>query len=309
MIDPPNGQDDHAERASDEMPKERPPHHELTKTAIAPMRQVTFPPIETPILLPPALLADLDKFGAKFRQMCEQMLGALTKTADIFRDVGWRLERYTRIESAGWLPHYTTPSDLILVDMSAEEISATIEHYYRENWREVESAFLQRQEQRELDDDAKAAFEEALACHRHGLYRSVPRTLFPEIERVACAKLYEGSREYHKKDTKNGKSLKLGITSLPDFAERVAKLPAGNVLTADYGIPLYSKLEKHLYQPVRLPEEIAVATADSVPNRHATLHGIVTYKTMQSSLNALIMADYIFHLIEQVRAFQSELKK
>lgn len=304
MMDPPKSQDDYADRARDEMPKEQ-----LPKTSDAPFRRLNFPPIETPTLLPRALLDGIPKLGIEFRQMCEQMLGALTATAGYFRDVGGRVERYTRIEAAGWLPHYTTPFDLILPDMLEDEISDTIGQYYLENWRVVERAFLQRQKERRLDDDAVAAFEEALAAHRHGLYRSVPRTLFPEIERVACAELYNGSRQYHGKNTKGGKSRKIGITSLPNFAETVAKLPAGYVLTADYGIALYWKLEKHLYQTVKQPDEIAAAMADSVPNRHATLHGIVTYKTMQSSLNALIMTDYIFHLIGQIKLLQSEPQK
>lgn len=269
-------------------------------------RPLALPRLEMPALFPKSMFDDIAKIGATFRRISEQMLVALTPTVELFRDIGAHIERSKGIEASGWLPHYTTPFAIILDDMSAEEISAVIEQYYRENWREVESAFVERLEVSELDDEAKATFKEALASHRHGLYRPVPRTLFPEIERVACAELYDGSRKYRKEDAKSGKSLELGITSLPDFAEAVGKLPVGHVLTTDYGYALYIKLEKHLYKTVKRPDEIAAAVAEAVPNRHASLHGIVTYSTMQNSLNALIMTDFIFHLIGQIKTLSTE---
>lgn len=193
------------------------------------------------------------------------MFAALTPAVELFRDISVHIERSKRIEASGWLPHYTTPFAIVLDDMTVEEISVVIEQHYRENWHEVESAFLERLEGSELDDEAKATFKEALASHRHGLYRSVPRTLFPEIERVACAELYDGSRKYSKEDAKGGKSLELGITSLPYFAKTVGELSVGHVLTTDYGYALYIKLENHLYETVKRPDEIAAAVADGFP--------------------------------------------
>ena len=262
---------------------------------------LTLPNLEMPALFSQSVLEDMAELGAVVRRMSEQMLAAFTPAIELFRDISAHIERSKRIEASGWLPHYTTPFATILDDMTAEEISAIIERHYRENWHEVEGAFLERLEASEIDDEAKATFKEALAGHRHGHYRSVPRTLFPEIERVACVELYAGLRKYRKEDAGSGKSLELGITSLPDFAETVGELPVGHVLTTDYGYALYIKLEKHLYKTVKHPNEIAAAVADAVPNRHASLHGIVTYSTMQNSLNALIMTDFIFHLIGKIK--------
>jgi hypothetical protein len=78
------------------------------------------------------------------------------------------------------------------------------------------------------------------------------------------------------------------------------------MLTADYGIALYLKLEGHLYKRVKKPDEVERAQADAVPNRHASLHGIVVYNTAKSSLNALIMTDFIFHLISQIKSLRQE---
>ncbi len=36
---------------------------------------------------------------------------------------------------------------------------------------------------------------------------------------------------------------------------------------------------------------------DPVPNRHAAVHGLVSYSSMQNSLNTIFMADYIFQVI------------
>jgi len=270
------------------------------------VRPLSLPRLDMPVLIPKSMFDDIAKIGATFRRVSEQMLAAWKPAVELFSDIGARIERSKRIESSGWLPHYTTPFAMVLDNMTAQEIGTVVEQHYRENWHEVESAFLERLEASKLDDEAKATFKEALASHRHGLYRSVPRTLFPEIERVACAELYNGLRKHRKEDGKSGKSYEIGITSLPEFVEVVGKIPVGHVLTNDYGFALYIKLEKHLYKPVKRPDEIAAAVVDAVPNRHASLHGIVTYSTMQNSLNALIMTDFIFHLIGQIKMLSTE---
>lgn len=291
--------------ATDEAAKEV-PNNPLSLADTGAFRPLIFPSLEIPTLFPKSMFDDLAKVGAAFRRLSEQMLATWVPAVELFRDVGEHIERSKRIEASGWLPHYTTPFAAIHDAMTAKEISAVIEQHYRENWHDVESAFLERLEASQLDEEAKATFREALVSHRHGLYRSVPRTLFPEIERVACAELYDGSRIYRKEDARSGKSRELSITSLPDFAAAVGELPVGHVLTTDYGYALYIKLEKHLYKAVKRPDEIAAAVADAVPNRHASLHGIVTYSTMQNSLNSLVMTDFILHFIGQIKILSTE---
>jgi hypothetical protein len=48
------------------------------------------------------------------------------------------------------------------------------------------------------------------------------------------------------------------------------------------------------------PKNFVDISADAVPNRHAALHGYCVYDNAQSSLNALIMADYMLHLFDQL---------
>lgn len=263
--------------------------------------KIVLPRLELPELFPKSFLQDVARIGESMRLMTEQVTAAVSPAIEIFKEIGANINRSKRIEASGWLPHYTTPFSLIRDDMAVEEIAVVIEKHYKENWCDIEAAFVERLEKIALDDEAKATFIEALTAHRHGLYRSVPRTLFPEIERVACKELYDGSRKYKKENPKGGKPHELSITSLPDFAETVGELPVGDVMTIDYGVALFMKLEEHLYKGVKQPEEIAKAAADAVPNRHAALHGIISYSTLQSSINALIMTDFIFHVISQIR--------
>lgn len=96
----------------------------------------------------------------------------------------------------------------------------------------------------------------------------------------------------------------MGITNLPHFRKQVDNLPAGEVITHEYGLHLFQKLKAHLYEKVGEDEAIiAKLAADPVPNRHAALHGLVCYKTVQSSLNAIIIADFIFHLINCINQY------
>ena len=45
---------------------------------------------------------------------------------------------------------------------------------------------------------------------------------------------------------------------------------------------------------------------DPVPNRHAAMHGFVSYSSPQNSLNTIFVADYMFRLIGSFRNAQTE---
>lgn len=283
------------------------------KADVSLMRPLALPQLAIPELIPRSVVEDIVLIGNAVGQLLQQATAALmpavkflqelnvTPAFEFLQAIGASIRRSEQIERAGWLPHYTTPFDAMSDKMTPMEIGEVIEKHYQDNWTEVEKEFLARIEGFPVDEEAKATFREALCCHAGGFFRSVPRTLFPEIERVACAELYQGNRE-HWINGDDGKTRKTSITSLPEFAKTVGQLPIDQVMTIDYGYALYMKLEDHLYEAVRSSEQIAKAMADTVPNRHASLHGIVSYNTMKSSMNALIMTDFIFHLIGQIKA-------
>lgn len=54
-----------------------------------------------------------------------------------------------------------------------------------------------------------------------------------------------------------------------------------------------------LFQKVRSEEDRERLVQDPIPNRHATLHGLVVYSSQQNSLNSIFIADYIFRIFGQ----------
>lgn len=240
-----------------------------------------------------AFLANVNAAARAYNQFREQIADSLRPLQAFFAELA-RQEHLARlVESSGWLPHYTTPFSLLTETMDVTEINDAMANYYQRNLAEVETQFLEKVRAYDLDQQVVETLMEALACHRFGLHRSCVRLLFPEIERVACLEFYGGVRERR--------------ASLPGFSEAVMELPAGHILSFDFGAKLIAKLESHLYIQVKGAAAIAKASADPVPNRHAAIHGLVDYNTAQNSMNTLIMADFIFHLLSALKSLRQEV--
>jgi len=215
------------------------------------------------------------------------VLSELSKAfASLVKGVSATLEAIKTLDEAGWLPHVTTPwSALNITDVSAR--SQAIEHHYRDNWAAVKATFNDRLGTYAIDNEAKTTFREALAAHEQRHYRATVRLLFREIERVARAEL----RRF--------------MTKRTDTSQKTLRQIAGELTLGDHGDPLafrlYSKLRDHLYGDVWDDSVCERFSRDPVPNRHAAMHGFVTYSTAQNSINTLIMTDYIFHLVTVVK--------
>jgi len=197
-------------------------------------------------------------------------------------------------DKAGWLPHYSTPFHLISDEVDAKALSELLNDYYKNNWPQVRKEFEARLVDLEVDQDAKATFSEALDAHGYGLYRTTARLLFPEIERVARIELFEGKPDR--------------IASLKEVREAVGKLGLSE-LAPKGGGPVFAQfatMAHHLYETAHTAERVAELASDPVPNRHVSVHGLVTYRTMQSSLNALIMTEFMFRVIPAVKDRTSE---
>jgi hypothetical protein len=67
------------------------------------------------------------------------------------------------------------------------------------------------------------------------------------------------------------------------------------------GIRFYSKLVEHLYAHLKDEEALHKVMLDPVPNRHATVHGYASYKSLQTSVNSLILTDFIFRAISTIK--------
>lgn len=195
-------------------------------------------------------------------------------------------------EESGWLPHYTAPFILLESITDAESLSKLIERHYINNWVGVKDKFKAHVAELNVDDEAKATFYEALDAHGHGLYRTTARTLFPEIERLA------------RSNTGDGGNL-TNIASLIDIRKAAGNLGLGELGPPEGGPVLahFVRMSHHLYEHVRTPEAVVSLTSDPVPNRHATVHGLVSYKTMQSSFNSLIMTEFMYRVISLTSSY------
>lgn len=206
----------------------------------------------------------------------------------VLRALQWAGTSYQRaqvLKATGWLPHYTTPE--IPVTTDADALQALLTRHYSDNWSTVEAAFRERLATSAIDDEAKACFGEALTAHRQGLYRVAPRLLFPEIERLV------------RQDLDGLVTANAGLRQLRHAAELLGttNLHRSGVLS----LRLYETFTQHLYARIETPDERAKAEADPVPNRHAALHGVIVYNSQQSSLNALIMAEFALLTVSELR--------
>lgn len=192
--------------------------------------------------------------------------------------------RQRMFEAAGWLPHYTTPFDDLDALEDEDAAGDLLDAHYRDRWEAVRRELESHLATYVIDDEARAVFREALACHEAKAYRAVSRLLFPEIERLATA-LFPDRRG------KQGGPAR----GLREFASELYldQTEPGGV----EGFELFRRLDEHLYAPVHSEEEVERARRDAVPMRHAALHGKVSYASFRNSLNALIMMDYVLQVV------------
>lgn len=189
-----------------------------------------------------------------------------------------------RVEATGWLAHVTTPFEE-LEDIEDDEIPAALEKYYQENWQEVQQVFLDRLNEYAIEENAKATFRDALRAHEHGIYRATALLMIPVIERVIRKEYYGGN------PPKRG-------TSIIEFREDAKLLPFDAIEQCAFG--LYDALD-YLYDHCNSDEDASRMASKPIPNRHAVVHGWVTYNCMCSSLNMLILADFAFGLVTEMK--------
>ena len=198
-----------------------------------------------------------------------------------------------KLESAGWLPHPTLPQELFATvdEMDAGTIGEQVEAYYRDHWDGVEEQFRRNFRNSGLDEEAFAAVDEALIAHRHGLYRACCRTVFPEIERVARIRFYDGKGAT--------------ITSLREVRESILELPLSDVTDHGYwAMRVLHFIEEHCYAPVKADDDVDARS--SLPNRHAIAHGRIPYASARDSINSLVAADFMFRALNAIVSNRAE---
>ncbi len=188
------------------------------------------------------------------------------------------------VDATGWLPYDSV--SIQLVEACAGDTSLLdrrLSEFYRKNWNRIQQEMELRLVTCPISEESKETFREALIAHREGLHRCVCRLLFPEMERILRECVFEdkagriGSKKLLESFANRG--------SLEDFLPKKA-----------HGLILFGRLVEHIYEGVTDSNREGYIR-DSVPNRHAVVHGLVPYSTYKHSLNMLILADYIFRVI------------
>ena len=140
-----------------------------------------------------------------------------------------------------------------------------------------------------VDGETKAAFLEALDAHEQGLHRSVCRNLMTEVEHVVRIHLYGG---------------KVGSFSVKkQIGDAFGILPVSMLPDLKVGFVGYFCLQDHLYSQINNEVDRSRFIDHQIPNRHAAIHGLLTYPTVQNSLNSIFVADYVMQLVSARSAF------
>ena len=188
-----------------------------------------------------------------------------------------------QFEETEWFPHSTFPRHLlngIGHDAYSDEIVLT---YYRDNWSAVKRAIEQELSECHVDRDAKEAVRQALIAHENGLYQLVPPALFTAIERSVRVGLYD--------DRVGNISVKERLVNI------LGKLPSSVLPDGVLAFVGFNQLSHHLYENIRTDDVRERFLDTSIPNRHATIHGLVIYSSEKSSLNAIFVAMYVFRIL------------
>ena len=183
------------------------------------------------------------------------------------------------------MPHAIFPWDLLDSSDDDDDVQRIILEYFAENWSDISASLKRSVSSYDLDDETKQTFYEALDAHGHGMYRTSPRLLFPELERAVRIKFNDGAFEK-------------GHASQRQLRDWLREQPSGKVFSIDYASWLLSRFLDDIYARVENEEEIARASSDTLPNRHAAVHGVVVYNTALTSLNTIVMTAFIFELFE-----------
>ena len=228
----------------------------------------------------------------------------------------YRAHQFSKVlHDAGWLPHYTTP--LLIVEECSGDACAVrdrLNQHYEQNWSSVRMTIESKIDEFDIDDEAKATFREALDAHGFGLYRSVCRLLFPEIERVYRTELFQrrtGPGKYNEMVSKLVEDRTLeeflpgGWLDFDYFGHLTAAVRRSAAIRRCSGDTFDERIFG-LFRTVD-SEDLQRVEQDAVPNRHAAMHGYVSYSSRQNSLNAIFVADYVFRIIGSFKSTKSEV--
>ena len=267
------------------------------------------------------MLKGIEETAARLQPLTKTLASLATAAAPFVQAAARGMERWDTAEyllKRGWVPNHTTPFGLVAeCGDDGARLRISLLDYYTDNWPDVRARLESRMSSHDVDDEAKTTFREALDAHEGRLYRCVSRVLFPEFERVFREALYEGRAghiKYHEFVTKlSGDAANL---DLADFLTAgIQDMVLFKYLTEGVRNSNASRNHPVCAAPTYEPglavgvndKNVERAKQSPIPTRHAVAHGLVSYSSQQSSLNAIFIADYIFAVVSRALQNKPEL--
>ena len=267
------------------------------------------------------ILNGIREMAARLEPIGETLASLATIAAPFVQAAARAMEKLDTAEhlhKRGWVPNHTTPFSLVAESGDDDtRLQTSLLAYYTDNWPEIRTRLELRVSSLDVDDEAKATFREALDAHEGGLYRCTSRLLFPEYERVFRKALFGGRAghiPYHEFVTKlSGDAANLGLADF--LTSGIQDMVLFDYLTedlrnseapTDHSTGAASSYEPRLAVSVD-DNNVEQVKQSPIPTRHAVVHGLVTYSSQQSSLNAIFIADYVFSVVSQAVRNNSKL--
>ena len=252
----------------------------------------------------------LNAFAAPLAPYLQALQHDLEVLAPLLIQIYQEFDRWTIssevISQAGWLPHYTTPfEEVSQCGDDIEKVKKLLLDYYQHNWQTVRSEIESRVSNYNIDDEAKETMNEALKAHGAGLYRSVCRLVYPEIERIFRVEMFNNAvghlsprtmvEQLFDNQTRPECYTPRGLYDLTILSHLTkTKIERADVSSDAFIAGLFESVESEADR-LRLEQS-------EIPNRHAVIHGLVVYSSRQNSLNAIFMADYICAIFSNLKS-------
>ena len=195
-----------------------------------------------------------------------------------------------KLERTGWFPHHTFPLHLLADDDDDTVTDELILAYYSDNWARVRQEIEEDLSNYLINDDSKEALRQVLIAHENGLYLLVCPGLFAEMERAVRVCLY---------DNQVGR-----ISIVKQIKDNFGVLPSAVFPDRALGLVGFRQLINHVYESIPTDADRERFSDSPVPNRHAAIHGLVTYSSEKSSLNTIFIAAYFFQLLTTTKMSQ-----
>ena len=236
---------------------------------------------------------------AVFRPIFQSLESSISHLATVFAPVFKKYQTFIKsVKETGWLPYYSVPFHYVEeCDGNIDLLENRLSNYYTTHWDEIHRDIESRLRSYHVSEETKETFREALSVHEGKNYRCVSAPLFSAIDREFYfltdqnpSKILYESAPF---DTLQN------LTPHEIIKELTGHWPQGDSgpIQAYFWV-LLDRLVNHVYKTVN-DENRKEYEQDFTPNRHAVVHGRVSYSKHKHSMNMIIMADFIFQILPQ----------